>query len=86
MGTYERTVSIIFGIIEAEQQEGITTDNLINKIFIDYRYEIFASNFEEFIEISLNTGRLQQVNNRLVLTEQGKKVLEYVNSSLLINV
>jgi predicted transcriptional regulator len=80
MNIYEKEVSIIFGIVDSEQN-GITVEKLINRINENYRYTIFPTKFEDFVDMNINTGRFEHKNNRIYITEEGKKTLAFVNKN-----
>ena len=59
-----------------EEKDGITTYELGRKLNQKYADVLSFSNFEEFITINIITGRLEQKEEKLFITERGKGFVE----------
>lgn len=86
MSIYERSVSIVFDIINSNNQKGISIQELLTQINNDYKYTIFPSNIEDIIEMNIYSERIIQENNRLFLTEEGKKTLAFATKNSIVTV
>ncbi|MFZ5945301.1 MAG: hypothetical protein ACOYVD_14445 [Bacillota bacterium] len=58
------------------EKEGITAYELGRKLNDKYPDYLSFANFEEFIKINIITGRLEQKNEKLFITERGKRAIE----------
>jgi hypothetical protein len=69
---YQKTRALkVLREIDAEEN-GISTFDLGRKLNEKYAEVLSFSNFEEFITINIITGRLEQKDNKLFITERGK--------------
>jgi hypothetical protein len=86
MNIYERSVNVILSIIEFNQQDGITFEDLILEINNNYNHLIFPCKIEDIVEMNINFERLILKNNRLYLSEEGKKTLAFTNNYAMVSV
>ena len=59
-----------------QQKDGITFLELGKKLDEKYSDNLSFENFDEFITMNILTGRLEQKDERLFITERGKKAIE----------
>lgn len=58
-----------------QEKEGITMYELGKKLNDKYSDSLSFANFDEFIKMNIITGRLEQKEEKLYITERGRKVL-----------
>ncbi|MFJ5762735.1 hypothetical protein ACIQAA_27125 [Neobacillus sp. NPDC093182] len=60
----------------SRETDGISLYELGKKLNDKYSETLSFTNFEEFININIISGRLEQKEEKLYITERGKKAIE----------
>lgn len=79
MNIFKNRVKKVLSEINSEN-EGISQYKLGRKLNEKYSDSLSFSNFDEFIQINILTGRLMLKDDKLFITERGRRV---VNSYLI---
>lgn len=65
----------VFEVIDSER-EGITASELGKKLHVENPDGLSFANFEEFIKINIISGRIIKKNDKLFISDRGRKVIE----------
>lgn len=74
MNIFKKKATRVLQEIDREE-DGITFDELGKKLNEKYAETLSFVNFEEFVKINIITGRLEQKEKKLYVTERGKKAI-----------